>query len=585
MKRRDFLAAPVFTLAAPAIARLGPLIPPGVENGLPPGEGSVKIQQRIHQDFVTYAPGMEYFMLGNGDIQAVIQYCPNRSGDLPQTFLGFTIFDPERLGRKWSTFLFDPERGFDRTGVSVIAAGKADAVSPENFSSIAWTYPRSIPTVECQWKSGATAVFERFFAAAAGGYLFREVTLENRGSAAAALKLHAALRPNFALFDEIGPDERAHTVRGRGFASITLQSVDGDVTVAGRYDMTVDPGAIPPGKSARIRLVYSIDPAAPPLDGPAYERLVDEAEAWWHTRSSVRTENRVLDHLYEVSRTGLRAHIARSGKRDSGTWMYNMEWVRDDVMVAIALLQSGMDVEAKAVLSKLLAKSVGPDGRTYESSRWAGFDYTELDQNGELLYALWMYAAWTGDLEFVKAHWEGIARVAEFPLSERFRDRESGLMHNRREFWERNDSFGVQDGYELTYQFWVSFGLRHAAELARAIGAAQEKGWRDTAAAIQKAVLTNPKFRLLEEGHFIKRRTREGAWQRFMVPPNPSGMPPGSPIAVHAKPSCEPDLGSVIPVMYGFVEPQSEIALGTLRDCETLWNQAWDFGGYPRYNT
>jgi hypothetical protein len=37
--------------------------------------------------------------------------------------------------------------------------------------------------------------------------------------------------------------------------------------------------------------------------------------------------------------------------------------------------------------------------------------------------------------------------------------------------------------------------------------------------------------------------------------------------------------------MYGFVEPGSEIALGTLRYCETLWSQAWGFGGYPRYNT
>ena len=101
-----------------------------------------------------------------------------------------------------------------------------------------------------------------------------------------------------------------------------------------------------------------------------------------------------------------------------------------------------------------------------------GFDYTELDQNGELLYALWAYAAWTGDVAFVTEHWDRISRVAAFPLMERFRDAESGLMHNKREFWERNDSFGVQDGYELAYQFWVSFGLSHAAELADLIGSA-----------------------------------------------------------------------------------------------------------------
>ena len=583
MKRREFLTAPVFSLAAPAFARLGPLLPGGAE-GAPPGE-TVKVQQRLHQDFITYAPGMEYFMLGNGEIQAVLQYSPDRSGELPQTFLGFTICDPERLGRKWSTFLFHPERGFDRTGLTIIGGGKSLTLTPENLSSVAWTYPRGIPSVECAWKAGTVAVEERFFVPAAGAFLFREVTLTNTGTEGADVNVHAALVPNFALFDDIGPDERARTVRARGFASMMLQSLDGEVAVSGRYDMTVAPGPIPPGKSVRVRLVYSIDPSTPPLDARAYDRLVDGAEAWWRSCSAFRTENPVLDHLFGISRTGLRAHLARSGKRDSGTWMYNMEWVRDDVMVSIALLQSGMDAEAKTLLTKILEKSVGEDGRTFESSRWSGFDYTELDQNGELLYALWTYAAWTGDLELIKKYWRKIALAAAFPLGERFRDSEAGLMHNKREFWERNDTFGVEDGYELTYQFWVSFGLRHAAELADAVGAPEGKYWRDTAEAIRTSILTHPKYSLVEEGHFIKRRARDGRWQRVMVPPDPSRMPPGSPMATNARPECEPDLGSVIPVMYGFVEPESGIALGTLRHCETLWSQKWDFGGYPRYNT
>ena len=583
MKRREFLSTPVISLAVPAFARLGPLLP-GDRDGMP-AEGSVKVQQRLHQDFVTYAPGIEYFMLGNGDIQAVIQYSPDRKGDLPQTFLGFTIFDPERLGRKWSTFLFHPERGFDRTPLTIIVGGKGVTLTPENLSSVAWAYPRAVPSVECAWNAGTIRVVERFFVPAAGGFLFRDVTLTNGGSDSADVKVHAALVPNFALFDEIGPDEPTRTVRGRGFASIMLQSLDADVNVAGRYDMTVAPGPLPPGESARVRLVYSIDSSAPPLDAPAYDRLVDAAELWWRSRSAIKTGHPVLDHLSGVALTGLRAHVARSGKRDSGTWMYNMEWVRDDVMVSIALLQAGMDAEAKILLTKILEKSVGADGRTFESSRWSGFDYTELDQNGELLYALWTYAAWTGDLEFVKKYWSTIAHVAAFPLLERFRDRDAGLMHNRREFWERNDSFGVEDGYELVYQFWVSFGLRHAADLADAVGAPEGSEWRVTAEAIRTSMLTHPKYRLVEEGHFIKRRTRDGRWQRTMIPPDRSRMPPGSPIGTLAKPECEPDLGNVIPVMYGFVEPQSEIALGTLRHCETLWGQKWDFGGYPRYNT
>jgi len=590
MKRREFLAAPVLSLAAPALSGIEPRL-----RALAPDEpGTIRVtaQQRLHQDFVTYVPGIEYFMLGNGEIQAMVQHVPDRSGNLPQTFIGLTIFDPERFARKWSTFLFDPERGLGLTKLAVIFPGKRGiAVTPENFTSIQWTYPDGIPTVECAWQAGEIAVTERLFVPSAGASLFRDVRLENRGGTTLAPKLYAALLPNFALFDEIGPDAATRTVRAGGFAEATLQSLDGATEVSGRYDMTVTPGPIPPGGSARVRLVYSIGSIGPaarggtPMDGAAFDRLVAATARWWEARSSVRTENELVDRLLGVSRTGLRAHIARSGKRDSGTWMYNMEWVRDDVMVTIALLQSGMEDLARTLLAKLLAKSVGDDGRTYESSRWAGFDYTELDQNGELLYALWTYAAWTGDMAFIRDHWERVVRLAEFPLQERFRDAGCGLMHNKREYWERNDSFGVQDGYELTYQFWVAFGLEHAAALADALGGKEGGAWRDAARAIRNTMLTDPKFSLLEEGHFIKRRTRTGEWQRFMIPPDPSRMPPGSPMATNPKPLCEPDLGNVIPVMYGFVEPSGEIARRTLADCDTLWSQAWDFGGYPRYNT
>ena len=584
MKRREFLAAPVLSIAAPVLSGLGPRLrdrAPGE-----PADVHVTVQQRLHQDFVTYVPGIEYFMLGNGEIQAVLQHVPDRSGSLPQTFLGFTILDPERFGRKWSSFLFDPERGFERTRLWVMLPGAPGiTVSPENFSSVGWTYPDGIPTVECRWKAGDIAVIERFSVPSAGAFLFRDVTLENRGTAPLAPKLFAQLLPNFALFDEIGPEEGTRTVRARGFASASLQSLDGEAAVGGRYDLTVGTGTIAPSSSARVRLVYSIAAGAPPMESGAFDRLRADTALWWKDRSSVTTDSALVDHLLGVSRTGLRAHLARSGKRDSGTWMYNMEWVRDDVMVTIALLQSGMVDEARTLLTKLLAHSVGDDGRTYESSRWAGFDYTELDQNGELLYALWTYAAWTGDMAFIRGHWQRIARLASFPLMERFRDPASGLMHNRREFWERNDSFGVEDGYELTYQFWISFGLARAAELADAAGAPEGNAWREAAEAIRRAMLTHPKFALVEEGHFIKRRTRKGEWQKFMIPPDPARMPPGSPMAVNAKPVCEPDLGNVIPVMYGFVEPGSDIARLTLKECDTLWSQAWDFGGYPRYNT
>jgi len=57
----------------------------------------------------------------------VIQYSPDRKGDLPQTFLGFTIFDPERLGTGNGARSFPPERGFDRTPLDIIVEGRCHA--------------------------------------------------------------------------------------------------------------------------------------------------------------------------------------------------------------------------------------------------------------------------------------------------------------------------------------------------------------------------------------------------------------------------------------------------------------------------
>ena len=322
-----------------------------------------------------------------------------------------------------------------------------------------------------------------------------------------------------------------------------------------------------------------------------FRKSLAATRTYWAEKNAIGMGNETLDHLYGVSRSGLRAMIARSGKRDSGTWMYNMEWVRDDVMVTLGLLQAGMHDEARTILTKIFEKSIGEDGRTIESSRWFGFDYTELDQNGQVLYGTWAYACWTGDMDFVRRHWKKLALAAEFPLHERFRDKNPGLMHNKREFWERFDYFGVEDGYELTYQFWVAIGLARAAELADAIGAPEGARWRGIATEITEAILRHPKYKFIEEGHLIKRRTRDGRWQRQMIPPDRSRMPAGSPLATETESWCEPDSSNVFPILFsmsddarGMVDPKSELAANTLRHVEGLWNQRWDFGGYSRYN-
>lgn len=587
MKRRQFLKAPAVTLLLPASAGLAGL--PGL-HAEPAGEqqpsGTEKFAQRLHQDFITYRKGMEYYFLGNGDIHAVIQHAPDRSEPLPLTFLGLTLMDAERFSRKWSTYLFLPERGFERTMLGVTCEGKGYTATPATLEQLGWSMKEGVPVVELAWKAGDLRVAEDLWVPDRGGYLIREVHIRNDGSAKADLILQLALTPNFALFDEIGPDRATGTISGRGYTEVTLRCLDGKVETAGRYDLRVTAQPPAPGEETVIRFLYTIRPGTPPLAARDMKRIWQHTVAYWKTRPVLETGDATLDRLYEVSRSGLTSQLARSGRRDSGYWMYNMEWVRDDVMMMQALSMAGHHDEARVVLQKILSKAIGPDGCAIESSRWSGYDYTELDQNGQILYAAWLYLCWTGDVSLIKKYWKAIVLAGDFPLLEVFRDKKSTLLRNKREFWERDDRFGVVDGYELVYQFWVAYGLEKGAALARHMGdTATASRWEKAAANLKHVMLEDPVFRFVEEGHLIKRRTRDGAWQRYMIPTNRAAAPPGSPIGTLEKPEADPDSGSLYPIIYEYIDPQSETARGTLAYMDALWNQRWDFGGYARYNT
>ncbi len=583
MERRDFLKTPALGLLLPgtlSINGLAGVAEPGAD------DQARKFQQKPHQDFETYIPGIEYFTIGNGDIVGVVQYSPNRSLDRPPTFLGLTIMDGEHFARKWSTFLFHPEDGFGRSVLMVNVDGKTYAAQTENFVSIEWKYPDTVPVITARWNAGPCVVEEEIFAPRERGLLFRRVTVTNGGNAACPVGMWLRLCPNFVMFDDIAADEASRTIIGNGFASIRLLCPDSQVKVAGRYDMILDPAAVKPGEKRETTFVYAIRGDEKVLQERGFDGLWTETVTFWRSKPMVSSGNALLDHLYNVSRTGLKSQVARSGKRDSGLWMYNMEWVRDDVMVSMAMLPAGFVTEAKTILSKILAKSLGEDGRTIESSRWSGYDYAELDQNGQLLYGIWTYLCWTGDESLVKGSWDRIRSVGSFLLQDVFWDGKSRLLRNKREFWERSDNFGVEDGYEIAYQFWAVLGLDRGAEIAARFGDNETaRKWKSAAAEIRKAMLEDPTFRLIEDGHFIKRRTRDGRWQRYMIPSDPKRMPPGSPLATLEKPECEPDTATVYPIIYEFVDPRGAVAKKTLASMEVLWNQKWEHGGYSRYNT
>jgi hypothetical protein len=153
-------------------------------------------------------------------------------------------------------------------------------------------------------------------------------------------------------------------------------------------------------------------------------------------------------------------------------------------------------------------------------------------------------------------------------------------MHNRREFWERT----VSDGYELAYQTYVILGLRNAIELAGPLDAVGEiPRWQAIADEILKGMLSHPTHSLTYGGRFIKRRKMTG--EVAFEEPGLVSNHPDAPVRTESRYALTPDIAEVLPVMFGIVDPASDIARRTLDNIEQLWNARWSDGGYDRYHS
>jgi len=599
MKRRDFLKTPA---AAGAILSSGLQFAEASpkQSSLPhlQDQARPEIQQRMHSDFITCLPGVEYFFFGNGDITGVVQHCPK---DTAGTFLGFTFMNPGLFSRKWSTYLYHPERGFTNTRLGVTLEEdtassakesgmyrgvKGYAVSPENFVSIQWKYTETVPIVSLLWKAGECEVEEEFFAASEGSVLFRRAIVKNSSGRPLHVRCGLSLYANFGLFDQIYVDEKEKAAFARGLAKMKLFTLEKEATVAGRYDVRVDVGIIPPGESRQATYVYCLNDGEKIFKRKSFAVLWKNTVQYWNEKGVLETGNKEFDDLWKVSKTSLRSVMGNNARMDAGVWEYCMEWVIDHLWAAIGFLRSGFVDEARLLVESNLKHAIGFDGRTIESSRWFGYDYTELNQNGSLVHSVWEYVCWTGDFALLKKYWKQIKLCAEFPLQDVFFDKRAKMVHNKREFWERSDPHGIEDGFEMAYQFWIIMGLEKGAELADAINdRATARKWRQISKEMKNSFLSDPTFKMIEDGRLIKRRRKNGEWQKLSVPPNRSAMPPGSPLSTDENPALDPDTVVTFPIIFGFIDPKSDLSLKTLEWVDTLWSQQWEGGGYSRYNT
>jgi hypothetical protein len=496
-------------------------------------------------DARTDLPGVDYYFLGNGRIQAAVQVCSKGPG----TPAGLLIMDPGTLGPKSRALSFDPDSGLRPTLVT-IATGHGLYSAPAERVLAAWVQKAGLPAVRVTWPGRGFVCEETFFCPdRRRPGLGRQIMIRNRGTRALEAVLHTGV---------------------------------GDQALSRRFSLAG-------GKAKMFLLEYR-------LQGERGRRAVamhwrrslgaaKEARLYWRGASRMDFSSPLLDRFYKSSLFQLQANTAASGKLDGSIWQYNREWARDLGMAAMALTLSGQFELARTLLRRILEKFVTTAGDTIDSSERRRAGECELDQNGVLLYALETYTLWTCDRSLVRRHWPRVRAAVRFPLRKTFRHDPSGLLHNRREFWERHAVHGIGDGMELAGQFWVSLGLSSAAHLARSLGEDKKAArWEKEAQRLRESMLGDKNYGLVHRGCFIKRRKVTGEIEENVRPLRSSGLPAGMPLFESGRHRLNPDTSTALPIAWGFVPPRSELTRRTLARLELLWNQSWRGGGYGRYH-
>jgi len=569
LERRDFLKYATMGAIATTLR-------PSSEQ---PQEAAPKNEQKIDRDFRTNNPGVEYYLVGNGRILAAIQTAPTADAG---THCGLLFMSSEHFARKMSTYLFHPERGLQNTRFTALIDGKG--YTPEyGKSKVHWEFPDRVPTIVIEWEAGNCTVREELMCPIDDAALVRTVTIQNTSSVSVNVSGVILLYPNLMLFDDYHVDRERGTLRAMGYETMEMFCL-GEATPGDRH-LNVKFGEIPAGgkKSSSVVLTLSLPRAK--FEKKGLPAMMRETKKYWGQRAVCETNHDGLNHLFNSAVRGLRAAVAKSGKMDAGIWQYNFEWVRDQSMITIGSVLSGHTDVAEISLRRILDRSIDEEGRARDASRQRPAETAELDQNGQLLYALWTHWVWTGDQSIVKHYWPKIRAVANYVLKPEFLDPATGLVKNSREFWERDPAFGVKEGYEHTYQVWNIVGLQAAADLARQMkDSASAKKWLEASSKMKSSFLNHPKYSFVDEGVFIKRRLMNGEVQKTFEPPNRKSMAPGVPLNVEKVSYCDPDSGNVYPIILGLIDPKNPVSTKTLESMELLWNQRWTTGGYARYN-
>ena len=476
-----------------------------------------------------FKAGREYYFLRSGNAKMIVQ--ADKSGTLPAfTRLMFDAGNPGQSARKVNASNYIPGQNFSHTALKVILGEVAFTALGHNSAS-KWITINNRPAVELSWWAGGVRVRETLSVADAPETFLHKISLT--GS------------------DLAGND------------TLRIGAIDG-------YPDS-EPIPIKKGETILIERKFTTPDIHPSAVG---------INNFQNSLSSISTTDTLVNKLFQNASFALPGMVAANGRMDAGVFEYGNQWVRDGSNVAMGLIYSGSFESAKGLLNYILSELVSDEGTTVIAGGFDEPDREEFDQMGVLMNCLKLYSDWTGDNSLLSEYQKKILMLIERPLNPVFRD-STGMVHNRREFWERT----LSDGYELAYQTYMIQGLRDAADLSEQLGVpGKAAGWRREADRFLNAMLHHPSFSLVDHNALIKRRNVAGDIAD-LTQGRANAYTYDAPIQTEFAHRLNPDATYAIPILPGIIDPQSALARNSLDKLETIWNARWNMGGYERYHS
>ncbi|OPA74233.1 hypothetical protein BVG16_24200 [Paenibacillus selenitireducens] len=544
-----------------------------------------------------FTSGRDYYMVGNAQVTGVVQI--DNSG--PGSPVTFFVQDPhyfKEAQAKDYSYLFSQEEGLEPSVLTVAVDGREFRAVTSNIRP-RWRRDGS-SIVDVTWWAGPVRVTETYFASISEPIVYRQIRLHNKGDFSCRVKCSTRFTPNPHHFNrsETLLDQRGYVAVGEKF-QIGLIGVEGSgekpVLESGEQSVIgYEWNELYPGTSAtaafgyifldRTDIDYEVYEKLSQQDVKSEERAVEKKRA---EGIVITSEHSDANHVYQSAVRGINICSSDRGRVNVGIWQYSMEWTRDASFAAIGAIHSGLYSEARAIFERLVNHLVDDQGRTILYNQFAPEHLEQFDQSGQLLFGLGLYYNWTKDADFIRKSWPKIEALANRLCTSVCKDPETGLFHNVRDFWERMEMHGIEEGYELAYQMWPVIGLRSTESLVQAVGTDEARArvsrWLEESERIWNNVLHHPVYSFIVDGKLTKRKGLDGSVQDVVKPT--VKLPDDIPLGNDRISRLNPDTVTTLSVVYGLIDPAGTVPKQTVDSMESLWNMRWETGGYDRYHT